>query len=93
MQNELMIVLSNISKAANCNLLGDCSGDSISKRTARGLGRQINRSTDFEVAPSDVSLAHALMISTYLLIRSGNILGGVVLAGLISFYQSGKKTF
>jgi len=94
MENELMKILSDISKSVNCNLLNDCSGDSISKRTARGLNRRLSGSNNNIVASSDLHLTHALMLSSFLLIKSesgiAKTFGGVVFASLFTSYHSGK---
>ncbi len=94
MQNELMEILSAISKSMNCNLLNDCSGDSISRRTSRGLNRHL-RGTKNMVASSDLHLTHALMLSSYFLIKSKNntakTLGVLVVASLITSYHVGLE--
>ena len=95
MKNELMEILSETSKSVNCNLLNDCSGDSISRRTARGLNRQLSGSNNNMVASSDLHFTHALMLSSYILIKSesktAKIFGGIVLANLLISYNTGSK--
>jgi hypothetical protein len=95
MQNELMKILSNISKSANCHLFNDCSGDSISRRTARGLNRQLSGSNNNIVVSSDLHLTHALMLSSYFLIKSKNntakTFGALVVASLFTSYHAGLE--
>ena len=93
MSNKLMRVLSILSQAANCNLFNDCSGDSISRRTARGLTRQLGHPSN--AVSANIRPIHGLMLASYLLVRSENknskIAGAEVIASLIGLYHKGKK--
>ncbi len=86
-------ILSDVSKGLNCNLLGDCSGSTISRRTTKGFKKS------FDLSDNDISdqnaehIVHAAMIGTVACLtsknESQNILGLFLFAGLTYFYSEG----
>ena len=86
-------ILSDISKELNCNLLGDCSGSSISRRTTKGFKRAFN--LDETISDQNAEhVVHAAMLGTAACFASKNenakIGGLLMLAGLVLFYQNGN---
>jgi len=85
-------VLSDVSKELNCNLFGDCSGSTISRRTTKGFKKT------FKLDDNDISdqnaehIVHAAMVGTATCLMSKNkntAIGGVLLlAGLIFLYHN-----
>lgn len=79
-------ILSRLSKEANCQLLYDCTGDSISRRSGRGL----IRATGLNVSENQsIEIIHAGMFVLPFL-KSKNLKVGLGLA-LIALYLNGKK--
>jgi len=93
MHNTIMKILSHFSTGLNCNGFNDCSGDSISRRTARGLTRQLGH-PDYAVT-ANIQPVHGLMLSSFILVISENknskIAGAAVIVSLIGLYHKGKK--
>ncbi len=56
-------ILSDISRELNCNLLGDCSGSTISRRTTKGFKKSLNLTNDDISDQNAEHIVHALMIA------------------------------
>lgn len=85
-------ILSDISKGANCNLFGDCSGATISRRTTKGFKNTLNL-TDRDISDQNAEhIVHAAMIGTAacLFSESSNkrTIGAFLLLGLFICYQN-----
>lgn len=85
--SNLVEIGSEISRKANCHLLGDCSGKTISRRTGLGLRRTL----DLGVTPKGATdIAHVGMIASLLLLQSqdkiNRSLGKVLVGGLVFSY-------
>ena len=83
MENQ---ILSRLSKEANCQLLSDCSGDSISRRSGRGF----IRATGIDISDDrSIDIIHLGILSLQFL-KSKNLKAGVGLT-LLAFYLNGKR--
>jgi hypothetical protein len=85
-------ILSDISKGANCNLFGDCSDSTISRRTTKGFKKILNLN-DKNISDQNAEhIVHAAMIGTAacLFSKSSNkkVTGSFILLGLFICYQS-----
>lgn len=87
--NSLIEIGSEISRNANCNLLGDCSGKTISRRTGLGLKKGLNLNVTTKVA---TDMAHVGMGALLLLLRSksknSQNLGLAIAGGLFLAYHN-----
>lgn len=93
---EIGEYLSSLSKSTNCNLLDDCSGDSLSRRVSRGITRNQGYSSE-QLVTANIEPTHGLMAASLLLSFSKDknikIAGGIGFGTLIYFYLSGKKDY
>jgi hypothetical protein len=86
----------DISRDANCHLLGDCSGSTISRRTTKGFKNSLNLSTNNISDQNAEHIVHGFMIiAVFSLIgssihKSGKVLGlGLILLLLLFvWYQN-----
>lgn len=82
---------SEVSRRLNCNILNDCSGVTISSRTAKGLNKSFGLKLNHN---SVVDLTHLGMIVSPILLKSSNptsrLAGGMILGGLVLGYLSGN---
>lgn len=85
-------VLTDVSKAANCNLFGDCSGSTISRRTTRGFKKAFNLSDDVISDQNAEHIIHGVMGATVACLASksdeGKVGGLLLLAGLAYCYHN-----
>ena len=83
-------VLTDISKSINKGL-GDNSGRTVSRRTAQGLQKSLNRPVSYNEAED---ITHVGMVATAMMLKSENEnvkFGGFLIGlGLVSLYQKGK---
>ncbi|MEM6260901.1 MAG: hypothetical protein AAGI38_00225 [Bacteroidota bacterium] len=84
-------VLSHVSRELNCNVLGDCSGSTISRRTTKGFKRAFNL-TDHTISDQNAEhIVHAAMLGTVVCLFSKNkgaiVIGILLLLALIFFYK------
>ncbi len=87
-------VLSEVSRDLNCNLIGDCSGTTISRRTTKGFKKAFNLD-DRQISDQDAEhIVHIAMVgmATCFVSRNNNapIAGFLLLASLFIFYQNGE---
>lgn len=91
-------IWSDISKGANCNLFGDCSGSTISRRTTKGFKKSLNLN-DSNISDQHAEhIVHGFMIIVLLsfigssIYKSGKVLvlGLILLLLLIVCYQNEK---
>jgi len=93
MQKEIDYgVLSDISKGLNCNLFGDCSGATISRRTTKGFKKSFNF-TDKDISDQNAEhIVHGAMIGALVCLTSKDEdakFGGILLLlALAFFYQN-----
>lgn len=85
--NNLIEIGSEISRNANCHILSDCSGKTISRRTGLGLRRALELDVTMKGA---TDLAHVGMAASFFLLKSNDErnrnLGKLVAGGLILAY-------
>ena len=87
-------ILSDVSRNANCNILGDCEGSTISRRTTRGFKKAFNLQ-DADISDQNAEhIVHLAMVGTAACVTSkkddDKIGGLLLLASLAYFYQKGK---
>lgn len=85
-------ILSDVSKGINCNLFGDCSGSTISRRTTKGFKKAFSLD-DTNISDQNAEhIVHAAMIGTAACLtakKETRTLGGfLLLASLVFFYQN-----
>lgn len=87
--------LSDVSKDLNCNLLGDCAGSTISRRTTRGFKKSFGLDNNTITDQNAEHIIHAAMLGVVTCFSSRTekaTIGGILmLAGLIYFYQKGDR--
>jgi hypothetical protein len=95
MKNENEIdygILNTVSKELNCNLFGDCSGSTISRRTTKGFKNVFNLDDNDISDQNTEHVVHAAMVGTVACLSSrkeGTTLGGILLlAGLTYLYHN-----
>lgn len=85
--NSLVDFGSHLSRTANCSILGDCSGKTISRRAGLGLRKGLQ----LDVSPKiSTDIAHLGMLGAFLLMRSkrpqSKTIGKILAGGLVLSY-------
>jgi len=85
-------VLSDVSKELNCNLFGDCTGSTISRRTTKGFKNVFNLD-DNDISDQNAEhIVHGAMIGTIACLTSkkenSTLSGLLLLAGLAYLYHN-----
>lgn len=89
--SNLIEIGSEISRNANCQIFGDCSGRTISRRTGLGLRKGLQLDVSPKVA---TDIAHVGMGLVFFLLRSdlpkNRTLGRLLTGGLVLSYLNSR---